>query len=377
MVVVSQVHQLLDAARLLHDLQRVREITQSLRGDLEPGAISTLVTDALVQKFHCSLARIWLLEPDQTFLRLVASSGLYTHLDGSFAQVPMGAYKVGKIAQNRIPFLSNRLPEEPWVKDRQWALENRIQGFAGYPLMTDSRVLGVLATFSQAPFAPEFLEVLQVLCITLTVALDAAHCRRPSLVNRRPPLSDQVASLLPQAQFMLIGTEPSLPLSISYLVLSLSEVLQQLNCSYCRLSYGPEALVLEAIANPCPVPGEGVGHQRGDPQRPTLAEMIGWVRHQGGQLETTSVPGDEAHQFVLELPYRPRSTPPDQASVPLSHREREILQLLAAGKRDRDIAQRLFITESTVKFHIHNSLVKLKARNRYQGVYQATRQGWI
>jgi DNA-binding NarL/FixJ family response regulator len=63
--------------------------------------------------------------------------------------------------------------------------------------------------------------------------------------------------------------------------------------------------------------------------------------------------------------------------VPLSHREREILQLLAAGKRDRDIAQRLFITESTVKFHIHNSLVKLKARNRYQGVYQATRQGWI
>ncbi len=45
--------------------------------------------------------------------------------------------------------------------------------------------------------------------------------------------------------------------------------------------------------------------------------------------------------------------------------------------RDREIAQELFISESTVKFHINNSLGKLQAKNRYQGVYQATLWGWI
>ncbi|MEP0929199.1 LuxR C-terminal-related transcriptional regulator [Leptolyngbya sp. SLC-A1] len=53
------------------------------------------------------------------------------------------------------------------------------------------------------------------------------------------------------------------------------------------------------------------------------------------------------------------------------------MALLAQGLRDRDIANRLYISESTVKFHINNSLTKLQAKNRYQAVYQAAIQGWI
>lgn len=165
-------------------------------------------------------ARIWLLEPDQLTLRLVASSGLYTHTDGSCAQVPMGAYKVGKIALSRVPFLSNHLPDEPWVKDREWAIANRIQGFAGYPLAVDDRVIGVLATFSHHPFAPEFLEVLQVLCMITTIALDSALQAQQSLqklqTSRLPlphgalPLSDQLAMALTTTRLMLVGTESPL-----------------------------------------------------------------------------------------------------------------------------------------------------------------------
>lgn len=68
----------------------------------------------------------------------------------------MEAYKVGKIAQNRVPFLSNQLAGEPWVKDRDWAIANQIQGFAGYPLLAGDRLVGVLAAFSHNPIAPEF-----------------------------------------------------------------------------------------------------------------------------------------------------------------------------------------------------------------------------
>jgi DNA-binding NarL/FixJ family response regulator len=61
----------------------------------------------------------------------------------------------------------------------------------------------------------------------------------------------------------------------------------------------------------------------------------------------------------------------------LSEREQEIMSLLAQGLRDRDIANTLIISESTVKFHINNVLTKLKARTRYQALYQAMVNGWI
>ncbi|MGB6016005.1 MAG: GAF domain-containing protein, partial [Nodosilinea sp.] len=197
-------------ARLLLDLQRVNKIAQRFSGCLEIETIARIVTDGLVNQFGCAFARIWVVEPDAAMLRLVASSGLYTHTNGSFARVPMGAYKVGKIAQNRVPFLSNRLAEEAWVKDRDWAIANNIQGFAGYPLMTGDRVIGVLATFSHSPMAAEFLEVLQVLCMTATIALDAALqvdaklTGRKSSLTARPALSDQLAHLLTTTTMALV-----------------------------------------------------------------------------------------------------------------------------------------------------------------------------
>ncbi|MBE9014508.1 response regulator transcription factor, partial [Pseudanabaenaceae cyanobacterium LEGE 13415] len=61
----------------------------------------------------------------------------------------------------------------------------------------------------------------------------------------------------------------------------------------------------------------------------------------------------------------------------LSEREIEILRLLTQGFRDRDIADQLIISESTVKFHLNNVMNKLKARTRYQAIYAAIVQGWI
>lgn len=68
---------------------------------------------------------------------------------------------------------------------------------------------------------------------------------------------------------------------------------------------------------------------------------------------------------------------PEIAAPGLSDREQEIMQLLSQGFRDRDIAQRLHISESTVRFHVNNTLTKLKAKNRYQAVYEATSRDWI
>ncbi|HEU0245319.1 MAG TPA: response regulator transcription factor [Candidatus Limnocylindrales bacterium] len=60
----------------------------------------------------------------------------------------------------------------------------------------------------------------------------------------------------------------------------------------------------------------------------------------------------------------------------LTRREAEILQLVAAGMSNKEIASELTITEGTVKNHVHNSLEKLHLTNRVQAAAYAVRQGY-
>lgn len=60
---------------------------------------------------------------------------------------------------------------------------------------------------------------------------------------------------------------------------------------------------------------------------------------------------------------------------PLSEREREILRLISQGASNREIADKLFITEGTVKNHVSNILSKLDVRDRTQAALKARELG--
>jgi DNA-binding NarL/FixJ family response regulator len=62
---------------------------------------------------------------------------------------------------------------------------------------------------------------------------------------------------------------------------------------------------------------------------------------------------------------------------PLTPRELEVLGLISQGLHNSEIAERLFVTERTVKFHVSSILAKLGADNRTEAVALATRQGLI
>lgn len=62
---------------------------------------------------------------------------------------------------------------------------------------------------------------------------------------------------------------------------------------------------------------------------------------------------------------------------PLTHRELEVLQLLAEGLTNKEIAQRLGISEHTVKFHVNAILAKLGADTRTEAVVHAARLGIV
>lgn len=61
----------------------------------------------------------------------------------------------------------------------------------------------------------------------------------------------------------------------------------------------------------------------------------------------------------------------------LSRREYEVLELIARGCKNREIAQALAIEERTVRFHVENILDKLDVNNRTEATSYAYRMGWI
>jgi DNA-binding NarL/FixJ family response regulator len=60
---------------------------------------------------------------------------------------------------------------------------------------------------------------------------------------------------------------------------------------------------------------------------------------------------------------------------PLTLREREILDLMRRGRKNREIAGELCIAESTVHKHVQNIFEKLHARNRTEAIYLTSNEG--
>jgi NarL family two-component system response regulator LiaR len=76
---------------------------------------------------------------------------------------------------------------------------------------------------------------------------------------------------------------------------------------------------------------------------------------------------------VLEELSRPSSRPP--TPDPLTQREVEVLRLVAQGLENREIAEKLVITEATVRTHVSNITSKLHVASRTQAALYALREG--
>ncbi len=73
----------------------------------------------------------------------------------------------------------------------------------------------------------------------------------------------------------------------------------------------------------------------------------------------------------------PLGAPPEDVYLPLTWREMEVLQNLADGSSNKEIARRLDISEQTVKNHVSSVLRKLNVADRTQAAMHAVRQGWV
>jgi signal transduction histidine kinase len=139
----------------------------------QPDTVSAIlqrVASALVRHLDVALARIWTAAPEAEVLELQASAGLYTHVDGAHARITIGEHTVGRIAADRMAYLSNDVAGDPSTEDPAWARREGIVAFAGYPLVIEGRLAGVVAMFAGHRLEETTLEALK------PIAAQIAQC---------------------------------------------------------------------------------------------------------------------------------------------------------------------------------------------------------
>jgi len=152
----------------------VAEIGQALTE--EPDLRSSLqrCSDALAAHSAAAFVRIWVLDEQGESLDLLASSGLHTSINGSHCRLSLKDYphKVGIIAREKQPFLTNEVVGNAQFHNQEWVAAHGIVAFAGFPLMLQQRLVGVIALFSQQPLGETVMNTLESINRQLAVSID-------------------------------------------------------------------------------------------------------------------------------------------------------------------------------------------------------------
>jgi len=160
----------------------LREVNRLLMVDAELGKIINQnldfqdilqdCTEVLVHHLNAAFVRIWLLNPDTQVLELQASGGLYTHLNGPHSRIPVGHLKIGQIAAEKKPQLTNAVIGDPRIPEQEWAKREGLVAFAGYPLVRNQDVVGVIGLFSRHMLTDMTLDSLRRVTDRISMAIE-------------------------------------------------------------------------------------------------------------------------------------------------------------------------------------------------------------
>ncbi|HXP99645.1 MAG TPA: response regulator transcription factor [Solirubrobacteraceae bacterium] len=137
-----------------------------------------------------------------------------------------------------------------------------------------------------------------------------------------------------------------------------------------------EIVVLTTYADDASIFGALQAGARGYLTKDAGAAEIARAVHAAAAGQTLLDPAIQQRLLIAAAAGRPDPAPPP-ASLPneLTPREAEVLRLVAAGLSNAEIADRLVISEATVKTHVNHLFAKTGARDRAQAVHYAYQHG--
>jgi PAS domain S-box-containing protein len=205
------------AERALAERMRLAQLTADVGIALtRSGTLAEILSGcarALVDHLEAAFARIWTFNEAENVLVLCASEGLYTHLDGPHSRVPIGKFKIGMIAQERKPHLTNSVVGDSRVGDQGWAEREGMVSFAGYPLIVGDRLVGVMAMFARQPLSDVTLEAMDAIARGVALGIDRKRgeeqlqASRDELTGILESITDGFVTLDRDWRYRFVNTE--------------------------------------------------------------------------------------------------------------------------------------------------------------------------
>jgi PAS domain S-box-containing protein len=170
-----------DVTREKEDEEQLREQARlsSLRADISAaitgsdtlGNMLGRCASALLEDLDAALARIWTFNEAEGVLELAASAGMDTRRGGPHARVKLGGDKIGLVAERLTPLWTNAVIGDERIKDQEWARREGLVSFAGYPLLIEGRLVGVLALYSRHALSPGTLQALDLIAAQVSLGV--------------------------------------------------------------------------------------------------------------------------------------------------------------------------------------------------------------
>ncbi len=146
------------------------QIGTMLTGEKDLSLILQECCEAITGHFGAAFTRIWTIDKSNKILELQASAGMYTQIDGKHRYITSTTNsKIWSILKEKKNILTNKIIGDSRILDQDWARNEGMASFAGYPLMVSTRVLGVLAIFSKKKINLDKYETMR--SITQKIAL--------------------------------------------------------------------------------------------------------------------------------------------------------------------------------------------------------------
>jgi PAS domain S-box-containing protein len=206
-------------------------LAAQVAGEHQASKVLIATVRGLAEQPSVALARIWLVGPgdlctqncvlrgeclDQTeCFHLVASAGStkdktknWSSIEGRFQRIPKGHRKVGVVGVSGDSiFIEDIAQDHRWIADPEWAKDEEIRSFAGHPLVSRGKIIGVLGVFAREQLTQQDSSWLRMfadqaaVAITNAEAFEALRCAQVAEQKRLQELK-QVIDVAPQHMFI-------------------------------------------------------------------------------------------------------------------------------------------------------------------------------
>lgn len=157
------------AQRLALLNQSIERMNQRL---FEPELLQTIAA-ALIEELDLSVAQVWMLEGEHLWRR--ASQHRTATPPPRHSPLPRGETEIGRVAELRVAIVTNDPQHHRQVEATSWLAAERIAAFAGFPLIVQSELLGVLAIYHSRPLDRNTIELLTLFAQHAATAIQESN----------------------------------------------------------------------------------------------------------------------------------------------------------------------------------------------------------